>query len=184
MAAERDEDPAVNGIAPDKQLLLKGQLSDARRVRDFSGPWTAQTRWVAGFRTEARVRGHIIGFDEPADLAAEDTAPTPTSTSSPPGRLPDRRSRHARHGPGIRLHTLRIDLSGTFDSILRWAGLSDSGNPATAPWRSRRTSGATRARRSCATCGTGHWPGPRRPDHQPPHPVVAVLEVLDGEEES
>jgi uncharacterized OsmC-like protein len=120
----------LNGIGPGRQQELRGKLADARRMREFSGPWSAQVRWAGGFRTEARMRGHHIAFDEPGDLAAGDSAASPHEfvLSALGACLVAGIVLHATL-QDVRLTSIDVQVSGTFDNILRWAGLESTGNP-------------------------------------------------------
>ncbi|MGX6446598.1 OsmC family protein [Patulibacter sp. S7RM1-6] len=130
MTSEHRDGRTINGVPADRRRSLAAQLADARRVREFSGPWTARVTWEEGFRTRAHVRGHTIPFDEPADLAADDTAPTPHEhvLSALGACLAAGLVMHATVA-GIALDALEVEVSGTFDNILRWAGLAESGSP-------------------------------------------------------
>lgn len=121
---------SVNGISSDDRSLIVDQLSDSRRVKEFSGPWTIQCSWVEGFKSRAEVRGHSIHFDQPGDIQADDTAPTPHEylLSAVAGCLVAGVVMHATV-QGIQLRSLDIEVSGTFDNVLKWAGLDDSGTP-------------------------------------------------------
>ncbi|MCV7228103.1 OsmC family protein [Mycolicibacterium komossense] len=124
------EDSAVNGISADDRTILIGQLSDARTVRDFSGPWEIKAAWTAGFKSEAEVRGHRIHFDQPGDIRADDTAPTPHEyfIASVAGCLIAGVVMHATVR-GVQLHSVKVTVSGTFENVLRWAGIESEGNP-------------------------------------------------------
>lgn len=123
-------DRAVNGISADDRAAIIGQLSDARTVRDFSGPWEIKARWTTGFKSEAEVRGHLIRFDQPGDIRADDTAPTPHEyfIASVAGCLIVGVLMHATVR-GIELTAVDVTVSGTFENVLRWAGIESEGNP-------------------------------------------------------
>ncbi|SNT09990.1 OsmC family protein [Rhodococcoides kyotonense] len=118
----------LNGIDPHHAEALRELLFDARRVEAFSGPWTARSTWSKGFESTSTVRGHTISFDEPADLAGRDSAPTPHEylLSALGGCLIAGAIMHATV-QAIRIDRLEITLSGTFDNILRWAGIDENG---------------------------------------------------------
>lgn len=119
----------LNGIDPEHARELRELLFDARRVEEFSGPWTVESSWSDGFQSTSSVRGHTVSFDEPADLAGKDGAPTPHEylLSALGGCLIAGAVMHATV-QGIRLDRLDVRISGTFDNILRWAGLDDTGS--------------------------------------------------------
>ncbi|UWP79872.1 OsmC family protein [Dactylosporangium fulvum] len=120
----------VNGIRAENRALIMEQLSDARRVREFSGPWDVEATWLTGFKSKATVRGHEIPFDQPGDIAADDTAPTPHEhlLASIAGCLIAGVVMHATV-QNVRLTSLVVHVSGTFDNVLRWAGIESAGNP-------------------------------------------------------
>ncbi|MEV5646865.1 OsmC family protein [Nocardia sp. NPDC052254] len=126
---EADAD-AVNGIGFEHRAALAEQMRDPDRVGRFSGPWTATTTWRGGFRVDARVRSHTIAFDEPADLTGHDSAPTPHEylLSAVGACITDGMVLHATLA-GIEIRTLNVRVTGSFDNILRWAGLAEEGNP-------------------------------------------------------
>lgn len=121
---------SLNGIAEDARAELSDRMTDVAQVARFSGPWTVSTRWRGGFRVDAVARGHTIQFDEPADLTARDSAPTPHEylLSAVAACITDGMVLHATLA-GIRLDDLRVTVRARFDNILRWAGLADQGNP-------------------------------------------------------
>ncbi|WP_028927247.1 OsmC family protein [Pseudonocardia acaciae] len=120
----------INGISAGDRAMIIDQLSDARRVRAFSGPWDVTARWVTGFRSTAAVRGHEIRFDQPGDVGADDSDPTPHEylLASIAGCLIAGVVMHATV-QGVRLSSLTVEVAGTFDNVLKWAGLDESGNP-------------------------------------------------------
>lgn len=124
------EDDALNGISAGHRAALAARIRDSDLVARFSGPWTAQTQWRGGFRVEARARTHTVVFDEPADLTAEDSAPTPHEylLSAVGACVTDGVVLHATMA-GIRIRRLSVTVTGTFENILRWAELADEGNP-------------------------------------------------------
>ncbi|OZC49329.1 hypothetical protein CH289_17510 [Rhodococcus sp. RS1C4] len=119
----------LNGIDPEHASALRELLFDARRVEEMSGPWTVESSWSDGFQSTSSARGHTIEFDEPADLAGKDGAPTPHEylLSSLSGCLIAGAVMHATV-QGIRLDRLDVTITGTFDNILRWAGLDANGS--------------------------------------------------------
>lgn len=121
---------ALNGISADDRAAIVSQLSDARALRDFSGPWEIKARWTTGFRSEAEVRGHVIHFDQPGDIYADDTAPTPHEyfIASVAGCVIAGVLMHATVR-AIELNAMDITVSGTFENVLRWAGIETEGNP-------------------------------------------------------
>jgi len=123
---ERD----VNGISAANRAAIVDQLSDARRLRTMSGPWDVQASWKQGFASSATVRGHQIRFDQPGDVTADDTAPTPHEhlLASVAGCLIAGVVMHATVAR-VQLTSLEIHVSGTFDNVLKWAGIESEGNP-------------------------------------------------------
>jgi uncharacterized OsmC-like protein len=123
-------DGELNGISAERRSMLRETLSDARTMGSFSGPWTSTVQWAGGFRTNARTRGHAIAFDEPGDLVAGDSAATPHEyvLSAIGACLVAGVVLHATLRE-VRLTSIEIAVSGTFDNLLRWAGLSEGGNP-------------------------------------------------------
>lgn len=119
----------LNGIDPQHARELRELLFDARRVEEFSGPWAVESSWTDGFQSMSSVRGHAVAFDEPVDLAGKDGAPTPHEylLSALGGCLIAGAVMHATV-QGIRLDRLDVKISGTFDNILRWAGIEDTGS--------------------------------------------------------
>jgi uncharacterized OsmC-like protein len=125
-----DGEDSLNGIRADHRRELLARLSDRDRVSRFSGPWNVRTTWRGGFRVDATARGHHIEFDEPADLTARDSAPTPHEyvLAAVAACVTDGVVLHAT-AAGIRIRHLEIDVNGTFENILKWAGLVADGNP-------------------------------------------------------
>jgi uncharacterized OsmC-like protein len=123
-------DRAVNGISAEDRAAIIRQLSDARTVQDFSGPWEIKARWTTGFKSEAQVRGHVIHFDQPGDIRADDTAPTPHEyfIASVAGCLIAGVLMHATVR-GVELSSVDVTVAGTFENVLRWAGIESEGNP-------------------------------------------------------
>lgn len=99
-------------------------------MREFSGPWEITARWSGGFTSVATARGHQIRFDQPGDLEADDGAPTPHEylLSSIGGCLIAGVVMHATVR-GVQLTALTVSVAGTFDNVLKWAGLDDAGTP-------------------------------------------------------
>ena len=127
---DASDGPAVNGISAANRSLIIDQLGDARRLRAVSGPWDVHVSWKQGFASTATVRGHEIRFDQPGDIAAGDTAPTPHEylLSCVAGCLIAGVVMHATVAR-VQLTTLDVHVSGTFDNVLKWAGIESEGNP-------------------------------------------------------
>ncbi|WP_328396160.1 OsmC family protein [Nocardia sp. NBC_00416] len=121
---------SLNGIPAEHRAALTERIRDSDRVAGFSGPWTATTRWRGGFRVDAEVRTHTVAFDEPADLTARDSAPTPHEylLAAVGACITDGLVLHATLA-GIGIRRLSVEVTGTFENILRWAELSPEGNP-------------------------------------------------------
>ncbi|WLP92109.1 OsmC family protein [Gordonia sp. NB41Y] len=121
---------SINGIEVAARGELSARMADVSSVSRFSGPWTASTQWLGGFRVAATARGHTIDFDEPADLTGRDSAPTPHEylLSAVAACITDGMVLHATLA-GVQLSDLRVTVQARFDNILRWAGLVDQGNP-------------------------------------------------------
>lgn len=128
--AQDSDDDSLNGISAAHRRELSARLGDRERVSTFSGPWEVETVWRGGFRVDAQARGHTIEFDEPADLTAKDSAPTPHEyvLSAVAACITDGVVLHATT-QGIRIDDLEVRVTGTFENILRWAGLASTGNP-------------------------------------------------------
>ncbi|MFW0788681.1 OsmC family protein [Gordonia sp. CPCC 205333] len=124
------DEGTVNGISGEDRTVLVELLSDARRVKEFSGPWSVECAWTEGFKSSASVRGHSISFDQPGDVRADDTAPTPHEymLSAVGSCVLAGVVLHATV-VGVQLHSLRVSVSGTFENTLKWAGLESSGSP-------------------------------------------------------
>lgn len=121
---------ALNGLHPEK---LKGILESMKRPevqKAVSGPWKSRVVWQDGFRVKAYMRKHAIEMDEPTDLDATDMAASAheqvlsaVGACLTVGFVLNATKR------GIRIHDLEVALEGHFDNILKWAGVSETGNP-------------------------------------------------------
>jgi uncharacterized OsmC-like protein len=120
----------LNGIAERERAELQRKLGDVEQVKEFSGPWTANVTWRSGFAAESRVRKHTIEFDEPAGLEAGDSAASAHEylLSALGACLITGFVLHATT-ERVQLASVELTLTGSFDNILRWAGLSKTGNP-------------------------------------------------------
>jgi uncharacterized OsmC-like protein len=119
------------GIDGPRRARLLATLRDPERVKEFSGPWAARVTWKGGFKAESKMRTHVIEFDEPADLEADDSAASAHEhlLSALGSCLATGVVVHAT-ARSVKLEEVEISLTGTFDNVLRWAGLSESGSPA------------------------------------------------------
>ncbi len=120
----------LNGLHPEK---LEGILESMKRPevqKAVSGPWKSRVVWQSGFRVKAYMRKHAIEMDEPADLDATDMAASAHEQilSAVGACLAVGFVLNATR-KGIRIHDLEIVLEGHFDNILKWAGVSETGNP-------------------------------------------------------
>jgi uncharacterized OsmC-like protein len=120
----------LNGIIDHKQGELRRKLADAEQVKEFSGPWTATVKWQGGFAARAQVRTHSIEFDEPTEMQAADAAASAHEylLSALGACLITGFVLHATT-ERVQLHSVEVSLTGSFDNILRWAGLSETGSP-------------------------------------------------------
>ncbi|MGO3327419.1 OsmC family protein [Gordonia sp. (in: high G+C Gram-positive bacteria)] len=128
--AQDSDDGSLNGISAAHRDELSARLKDRERVSTFSGPWEVEATWRGGFRVGAKARSHAIEFDEPADLTAQDSSPTPHEyvLSAVAACITDGVILHATTR-GIRIDNLEVRVTGTFENILLWAGLATDGNP-------------------------------------------------------
>jgi uncharacterized OsmC-like protein len=120
----------LNGIAERERAELQRKLGDVEQVKEFSGPWTARVTWRGGFAAQSKVRRHTIEFDEPAAMEADDSAASAHEylLSALGACLITGFVLHATT-ERVRLDSVELSLTGSFDNILRWAGLSATGNP-------------------------------------------------------
>lgn len=120
----------LNGIAERERAELQRKMGDVEQVKEFSGPWTARVSWRGGFSAQSQVRRHTIEFDEPAGLEAGDSAASAHEylLSALGACLITGFVLHATT-ERVRLDSIELTLTGSFDNILRWAGLSRTGNP-------------------------------------------------------
>jgi uncharacterized OsmC-like protein len=120
----------LNGIVEQNRAELQRKLGDVEQVKEFSGLWTAHVSWRGGFTARSQVRQHVIEFDEPAGLEAADAAASAHEylLSALGACLITGFVLHATT-ERVRIDSIELSLTGSFDNILRWAGLSKTGNP-------------------------------------------------------
>jgi uncharacterized OsmC-like protein len=127
----KQEDVELNGLHPARLEAVIESLKDAQNLKQFSGPWRSRVTWEGGFRAKAHTRHHTVSFDEPAGLDTADTAASAHEhlLSALGACLTVGFVLNATRR-GIRVHNLEIALEGTFENILKWAGLDEDANPA------------------------------------------------------
>ena len=120
----------LNGLHPAKIKEIVESLKNPEVLKAVSGPWRARVQWQGGFRAKAYMRTHTIELDEPAGLDATDLAASAHEyiLSAVGGCMMVGFVLNATK-KGIKIHDLEIALEGNFENILKWAGLSNEGNP-------------------------------------------------------
>lgn len=126
----KKESEELNGLHPAKLREIIESLKDPEVLKSVSGPWRSRVKWQGGFKGKAYMRTHTIELDEPAGLDATDTAASAHEhiLSAVGGCMMVGFVLNATKR-GIKIHDLEIALEGNFENILKWAGLSDAGNP-------------------------------------------------------
>jgi uncharacterized OsmC-like protein len=124
-------DGTLNGLHPDRLEEVIDSLKDAANLKAFSGPWRSRVVWQGGFKAKAHMRTHTVAFDEPAGLDTQDTAASAHEhLLSAVGACMMVGFVLNATRQGVRIDNLEIALEGSFDNILKWAGLDEGGNPA------------------------------------------------------
>ncbi|MFQ5873515.1 MAG: OsmC family protein [Dehalococcoidia bacterium] len=120
----------LNGLHPAKLEEIIKSLEDPAVLKEVSGPWRSRVKWQGGFKAKAYTRNHTVDLDEPEGLDATDTAASAHEhiLSAVGGCMTVGFVLNATRR-GIKINDLEIALEGHFDNILKWAGLSDGGNP-------------------------------------------------------
>ena len=120
----------LNGLHPDKIKTILDSMKDPKVCQAVTGPWKSRVVWQNGFRVKAYMRKHTVEMDEPADLDATDLAASAhEQLLSAVGSCLTVGFVLNATKKGIKIYDLEIALEGHFDNILKWAGLSDTGNP-------------------------------------------------------
>jgi uncharacterized OsmC-like protein len=128
---EKAADGTLNGLHPNKLEEVVDSLKVADNLKAFSGPWRSRVVWQGGFKAKAHMRTHTVAFDEPGDLDTQDTAASAHEhLLSAVGACMMVGFVLNATRQGVRIENLEIVLEGSFDNILKWAGLDDEGNPA------------------------------------------------------
>lgn len=124
------ESRELNGLPPDKLKEVLKSIEQPDVLKAVSGPWRSRIRWQNGFNGKAYMRNHVVEMDEPSDLTATDVAASAhemllaaVGNCMMVGFVLNATKQ------GIKIHDLEIAVEGSFDNILKWAGLSDVGNP-------------------------------------------------------
>lgn len=124
--AERE----LNGLHPEKlEAFLQG-LREEENLRGLSGPWRSRVTWQGGFKARAHMRTHAVDMDEPSALDTQDTAASAHEmVLSAVGSCMMVGFILNATRQGVKVNNLEIALEGEFDTIAKWAGLTDTGNP-------------------------------------------------------
>ena len=124
------QEETLNGLHPEKIKTVLESMKDPKVCKAVSGPWKSRVVWQGGFRVKAYMRKHTVEMDEPEDLDATDLAASAheqllsaVGSCLTVGFVLNATKR------GIKIHDLEIALDGHFDNILKWAGISETGNP-------------------------------------------------------
>jgi uncharacterized OsmC-like protein len=130
-ATVRTTERELNGLELAKLQKIEDSLkNDPNTLKAFTGPWRTRIRWQGGFRAKAYMRNHTVEFDEPADLASTDQAASAHEhILSAIGACMMTGYVYNATKRGVKIDDLEIALEGNFDNILKWAGLSETGNP-------------------------------------------------------
>lgn len=120
----------LNGLHPEKLEAILESMKDEKVCKAVSGPWKSRIVWQKGFNVKAYMRKHAVEMDEPGDLDATDVAASAHEQllSAIGACLTVGFVLNATRR-GIKIHDLEIALEGHFDNILKWAGLSETGDP-------------------------------------------------------
>jgi len=128
--AKEAKEATLNGLHPEKLNSILESMKKPEVLQAVTGPWKSRVVWQSGFRAKAYMRKHAVEMDEPEDLDATDLAASAheqllsaVGSCMTVGFVLNATKR------GIRIHELEIALEGHFDNILKWAGISDTGNP-------------------------------------------------------
>src|SRR6266540_3469647 len=100
-------DGTLNGLHPDRLEEVIDSLKDAANLKAFSGPWRSRVVWQGGFKASAHE--HLLSAVGACMMVGFVLNAT---------------------RQGVRIDNLEIALEGSFDNILKWAGLDEGGNPA------------------------------------------------------
>ena len=124
------EQETLNGLHPEKIKAILESLKQPEVLKEVSGPWKARVVWQDGFRAKAYMRKHVVEMDEPEGLDATDLAASAhEQLLSAVGSCMTVGFVLNATKKGIKIHDLEIALEGHFDNILKWAGISETGNP-------------------------------------------------------
>ena len=130
MTEPKMAEDTLNGLHPEKLKGILDSLKQADVLKEVNGPWKSRVVWQGGFHAKAYMRTHAVEMDEPAGLDACDLAASAheqllsaMGACMTVGFVLNATKR------GIKVHDLEIALEGNFDNILKWAGLSETGNP-------------------------------------------------------
>jgi len=120
----------LNGLHPQKIKEILDSMKKPEVLKEVTGPWKSRVVWQGGFRAKAYMRKHAVQLDEPEALDASDLA------ASAHEQLLSAVGACIMVGfvlnatkMGVKIHDLEIALEGHFDNILKWAGVSPTGNP-------------------------------------------------------
>jgi len=127
--ASRTEE-TLNGLHPMKLEEVLISLKDPEVLKTTSGPWKARVVWNGGFSVKAYMRNHVVEMDEPHELAATDKSATAHEQllSAIGACLSVGFILNATINR-IKIHDMEIALEAHFDTIQKWAGLCETGNP-------------------------------------------------------
>jgi uncharacterized OsmC-like protein len=120
----------LNGLNPAKLEEVLISLKDPEVLKTTSGPWKSRIVWNGGFRVKAYMRNHVVEMDEPHELAATDKSATAHEQllSAIGACLSVGFVLNATINR-IKIHDMEITLEAHFDTIQKWAGLCETGNP-------------------------------------------------------
>lgn len=126
----KTEPEELNGLHPAKLREITESLKDPEVLKTVSGPWRSRVKWQGGFKAKAYMRTHTVELDEPTGLDATDMAASAHEhiLSAVGGCMMVGFVLNATKR-GIKIQDLEIALEGSFENILKWAGLSQTGNP-------------------------------------------------------
>ncbi len=128
--AKEAKEATLNGLHPEKLNSILESMKKPEVLQAVTGPWKSRVVWQSGFRAKAYMRNHAVEMDEPEGLDATDLAASAheqllsaVGSCMTVGFVLNATKR------GIKIHELEIALEGHFDNILKWAGISETGNP-------------------------------------------------------
>lgn len=124
------QEDSLNGLHPEKIKAVLESMRNPEVCKAVTGPWKSRVVWQRGFRVKAYMRKHTVEMDEPEDFDATDLAASAheqllsaVGSCLTVGFVLNATKR------GIKIRDLEIVLEGHFDNILKWAGISETGNP-------------------------------------------------------